>query len=431
MEQFFGKGFTEWNMVKNGKSQHPNSIQPKVPLGNHHYDLSKTESLQWQINLAKTHGIHGFIFYHYWFGGSDTALTAPINNMLELDVDFNFCMCLANESWINRWTHDKSQIDGTIKKMDYSNKNDWDTHFFHLLKIFKNKNYIKINNKPVLVVYRIGNIDTNILKRWKELSKKNGFNGVHVIAMTGHYPDMNITNKPIEDVTDARCTFSPLREMSINKKKQMINTKNGHRIHIHNFDDVWLNCINPASKNLHRSGFVSWDNTARRMNKLHTIDMIDHVNFGDMGDYLTYQYYLTCMEKQNHDNRFIFFNAWNEWGEGTYLEPDTHNNFKALNTVSNSLTNFNFHDVREFNRLAHRLHTKMLTKHHPSLNTFLKNNTIVTNHIKNITRNINHTIPRVIPVVNTNNEVLRMMKRDKTKIATVKKPVKNRKIMNV
>ena len=89
-DKWWGKGFTDWNNVKAGVPQFEGHNQPRVPLDNNYYDQSKLETILWQINVAKEHGIYGFCHYHYWFDGKQ-LLETPTNLMIEnKEIDFPF-----------------------------------------------------------------------------------------------------------------------------------------------------------------------------------------------------------------------------------------------------------------------------------------------------------------------------------------------------
>ena len=106
-EIWWGKGFTEWKNVKKGKPLYEGHHQPRIPgdpekyLG--YYELTQSETMKKQIELAKNHGIYGFGFYYYWFSGK-TLLEKPLLLLLNnKDIDFNFLLIWANENWTKKW----------------------------------------------------------------------------------------------------------------------------------------------------------------------------------------------------------------------------------------------------------------------------------------------------------------------------------------
>jgi hypothetical protein len=48
------------------------------------------------------------------------------------------------------------------------------------------------------------------------------------------------------------------------------------------------------------------------------------------------------INNHNKDDNFIFINAWNNWEEGLYLEPDDYLGYSSLNALSRALFNISF-----------------------------------------------------------------------------------------
>ena len=149
-DEWWGKGFTEWTNVKAAKPLFEGHVQPRIPLNNNYYNLLDDEVMEWQVELARQYGVYGFCFYHYWFDGH-MLLEKPMENMLNSDkINFPYCICWANENWTNAWT-----ANGDVKtliKQTYGDREEWERHFSYLLDFFKDKNYIKENNKPLFVL---------------------------------------------------------------------------------------------------------------------------------------------------------------------------------------------------------------------------------------------------------------------------------------
>lgn len=176
-DMMWGKGFTEWVNVKKSKPLFKGHYQPRKPLNDNYYNLLDDDIKKWQVNLAKEHGIYGFCFYHYWFNGKK-LLEKPVEQFLNnSNLDISFCLSWANEAWSKAWV---SKSDEVLYEQEYGNEKNWEEHFTYLLPFFKDKRYIKENNKPLFIIYRPELIDclNEMLDYLDKRAKECGFSGI-------------------------------------------------------------------------------------------------------------------------------------------------------------------------------------------------------------------------------------------------------------
>jgi len=138
--EFWGKGFTEWTLLKNIPRIINNQIikQPHNDIG--YFDLTHYEHRKYMRVLSDKFNIYGFCFYHYWFKNKK-VMYKPLELMLK-DGEPNkpFFFCWANEQWTKKWDGGNSEI---LLEQDYGNEKDNIEHFYYLLNFFNNNNYIK------------------------------------------------------------------------------------------------------------------------------------------------------------------------------------------------------------------------------------------------------------------------------------------------
>ena len=182
-DKWWGKGFTEWTNVGKAKPLFRGHYQPRVPADLGYYDLRIPEVRESQANMAKSFGIDGFCYWHYWFGNGKRLLERPFNEVLQSGrPDFPFCLAWANQSWqgISHGIKNKKIL---IEQL-YPGKEDYINHFNSLLPAFKDSRYIRINDKPVFVIYKpldIPKIQEFILL-WNNLALQNGLKGIFFIS---------------------------------------------------------------------------------------------------------------------------------------------------------------------------------------------------------------------------------------------------------
>lgn len=358
-DEWWGKGFTEWTNVKAAKPLFEGHVQPRIPLNNNYYNLLDDEVMEWQVELARQYGVYGFCFYHYWFDGH-MLLEKPMENMLNNDkINFPYCICWANENWTNAWT-----ANGDVKtliKQTYGDREEWERHFSYLLDFFKDKNYIKENNKPLFVIYRPEIIPclNDMLDCWNELAIKNGFDGM-VFAyqqLSFHIMDdrdeerftYNIEYQPSyarydlqKKQTSGTGRMWFVLKTSIRKGIMKWDSKFGtnlsarftrNRLQLEDYDELCKTIIEkePDSEKAIPGMFVGWDNTPRRGNGGRVCVNSTPEKF----HYYMKKQLINANKKYKKDMIFIF--AWNEWAEGGYLEPDTYNKYEYLQALKNSL----------------------------------------------------------------------------------------------
>jgi hypothetical protein len=328
-DEWWGDGFTEWTTVKNAKSLFDGHDQPKEPLSDNYYDLMNKKTMEWQVDLAKKHAIYGFCFYHYWFKDGKQILEKAAENLLQWkDVDMPFCFSWANESWARSWSNiagknswsdkfeDKTKIEenltGVLLEQKYGTEKDWENHFEYLLPFFKDKRYVKIDNKPVFIIYKpelIGCLK-QMIRCWEQLAKKNGLPGVYIVGRNCSIGQQKILSA---------CLVQELG--GTQKIKNGINTIS--------YDDSWKNVLSKRC-NLNEKLFlccaVNYDDTPRRGRN-------GVIILGGSVDKFKKYYKQLVIKSIKMKNEFVFINAWNEWGEGMYLEPDKKNGYEYLNVI--------------------------------------------------------------------------------------------------
>ncbi len=336
-DKWWGQGYTEWKNVKSARPLYTGHYQPRVPLYENYYDLSDVSVMAAQAKLAKKYGVTGFAYYHYWFDGKK-LLEKPVENMLHTpEVEIPYCLAWANEEWKKYWY---GQGDEILMNQNYGSRKNWEAHFQYLLPYFQDDRYIRIDGKPVFIVYRPGAMrqGKQMMACWNKMARQNGLPGIYVIGMK---------NWEFETRAcvwlNAMVDYEPTKEQRMNIMKKRIYDPVKLRAMFH--FGLWnrLTCnvqsyarINkvmlkaPHAENEFRGVFVDFDNTARSgKNGL--------IFYGSspksFGRYFSEHIRLSKEEGKNH----IFVNAWNEWGEGCYLEPDEKFKYGYLEAVREAL----------------------------------------------------------------------------------------------
>ena len=332
-DEWWGEGFTEWVNVKKAKPLYEGHYQPRIPLNENYYNLLDDTVKEWQIDLAKKHGIYGFCVYHYWFNGK-LLLEKPMEQYLEnKDLDFPFCFCWANEHWSNAWVSGENKI---LMAQNFEDREDWDRHFYYMLPFFEDSRYIKEDGKPLYVIYLpniIGPLN-EMLDRWQELALENGLPGIKFIYQS---PFFHLDPNADKSRFDYGIEFQPSMvnhlekgtrgaklirikskiSMFLQQKLHIYLYKKQKEVHKQSYDEMWKKVldIHPMNDNCIPGAFVDWDNTPRRAKR-------GAVYTGASPEKFKYYFDLQVKHvKKEYKTDYLVLFAWNEWAEGGMLEP--------------------------------------------------------------------------------------------------------------
>ncbi len=338
----WGKGFTEWTNVKKTYPLFLGHNQPRVPLHNRYYNLLENGVIEWQTNLAKKAGIYGFCFYHYWFNGR-MVLEKPVEMLLNnKKIDFHYCFSWANEPWTKTWHGAKGEKEILIPQT-YGNEEEWEAHYDYFRDYFKDKRYIKEKNRPILLIYHLRSVSrfNDMIRYWNECAKRDGFDGIFLVSMNTCYEHVmksRWVNWTV-DFEPSKISRDAIKVSSIFKPKDarslLWNRFGIRQIHYAEANKKML--MKSHEKNHFRTVFVDYDDSPRRGVRALVTKGSTPRRFGK---YLKEAIRLSKKE----ENEYLFINAWNEWGEGNYLEPDIRNGYGYLEQIKRVLK-------RDFNRL--------------------------------------------------------------------------------
>lgn len=328
-DEWWGSGFTEWTNIAKGTPRFAGHYQPRIPRDLGFYDPTQEGVLERQVAMARQAGIHGFCFYFYWFNGH-RLMERPLERLLaNPQIDMPFCLLWANENWTRRWDGQDQEV---LIRQDYAEEDD-PALIETFLRHFRDSRYIRVDGRPVLIIYR-AQIIPNMrerLARWRTMFREHGESPLILMAQTFN------DNDPRPYGLDGAIEFPPHKVAA-----KVPNAVSSVRI----YDPLFSGEVRPydgivdASLNepappypLIKTVFPSWDNDARRQGR------------GAVYHGSTPQSYRRWLEgtiafaKANpfHNERMVFINAWNEWAEGAYLEPDLHFGAAYLNATARAV----------------------------------------------------------------------------------------------
>ena len=343
-DEWWGKGFTEWTNVAKAKKLYPGHYQPKIPSDLGFYNLMMPEVKEQQAELAKEAGIFGFCYYHYWFSAGHEELELPFKEVVASGKpDFPFCLCWANESWFSKfWNKDGSAEKKILVKQEYLGEKDNEAHFYSLLSAFKDSRYIKVDGKPLFLIYQPLSFEnfTHFKEQWNRLAKENGLSEFYFVGQCLHpFQIKQVLDKGFDGVNHCHRLDNYYRD---NKSTTLIGKAMGviRRFIKFPFIISYKHAIKKAvfpedyTDNVYATMMPNWDHTPRSgyggsvlhnanpdLFKKHAVNILS-----------------TAIHKPR-EHQLVFLKSWNEWGEGNYMEPDLKYGKGFINALKTAFTN--------------------------------------------------------------------------------------------
>lgn len=333
---WWGKGFTEWTNVGRAKPLFSGHYQPRVPADLGYYDLRLPIIREQQAELAREAGIEGFCYWHYWFGNGKELIEMPFKEVLNSGKpDFPFCLAWANDSWTAKsWNANHKNMQKYLIEQLYPGVKDNLLHFEMYKKAFADKRYIRVDGRPVFLIYRPFDFkEVNaFINQWNSLIKENGIaESFYFVACTDELSEHDkalelgfdaITNNPVKRmrvVFDSKKDSTLLRIVQhfVKRPFKTIEYKDAIKF-LFTDEEKREDTIPILMPNWDRSprggrSAVIWHNSTPFLFKDHALQVLKAVS--------------------KKENKLVFLKSWNEWAEGNYMEPDLkygHGYIKAL-----------------------------------------------------------------------------------------------------
>ncbi len=301
-DAWWGAGFTEWTNVTKARPMFRGHYQPHVPADLGYYDLRDPQIREAQAELARTHGVEAFCYYHYWFAGR-RILERPLQEvMAEGRPDFPFCVCWANHSWSGVWYGAPRR---TLIEQHYPGEDDHRRHFEALLPAFSDPRYVRVNGRPLFVIFRPKELPDarRTLDLWRDLAVRAGLPPLYIVCQHSN-PGFN----------PHRLGFDASIIVGLKPRRRW---RRGPGVFA--YSNAVRDFVTPpvAGIRSHPCVIPNWDNTPRSgpdgvvLHDSSPDHFRDHVKAA-----------VNRVRAEPEDERLIFIKSWNEWGEGNHLEPD-------------------------------------------------------------------------------------------------------------
>lgn len=338
-DQWWGKGFTEWTNVARAKKCFPGHNQPRIPADLGFYDLRIPEVREEQAQLAKEAGIEGFCYYDYWLGNGKRLMERPFTEVVESGKpDFKFCLAWANHSWYKKlWSSNTRGKDKLLIEQQYLGDEDYTAHFYALLPAFKDKRYVRVNEKLFYLIYDpIGFKDVaHFINLWRKLAHDNGLNDFYFVGgdyYSHHKKDL--LDKGFDAIYNPDQLNIYRQHTWIKRAALAFMRRYLHLPLIYKYKDAMKYMLGDdcVERNVIPVIVPNWDHSPRSGSGSYILVDAKPKYFKQLCKKA-----IEMVKGKPAEEQLIILKSWNEWGEGNYMEPDLEYGHGYIDALSEAI----------------------------------------------------------------------------------------------
>ena len=327
-DEWWGRGFTEWTNVAKARPLFRGHVQPHLPSDLGFYDLRVPEVREAQADLARSHGLSGFCYWHYWFAGH-MLLQRPLEEVLASGrPDFPFCVAWANQSWSGVWHGSPDRI---LIEQTYPGPEDDARHFAYLRRAFEDPRYLRVAGKPLFVIFEPRGLPepARFVERWQAMASEAGLGGLYLVAFVGESDVAAATHH--EDGFDAALYFEfPFEQTSSSWVRDRLRVRGIVRgPDRYQYAEAFRDPPPVLRGRVIPTVCSNWDNTPRSGRR-------GRVALGATPERFAAQLRgaIEFAAAAPPEEQIVMIKSWNEWAEGNYVEPDTEYGLARLEAVA-------------------------------------------------------------------------------------------------
>lgn len=350
-EAAHGKGWTEWQLVRDARPRFPGHMQPKVPLWGYEDD-SNPKVFERKIAAASMASVSAFIFDWYWYDDGPFLQAALEDGYLHASncKDMKFAIMWANHDWDDIHPA-KLRSPPFLQFPGQINAGAFDKMTTHIVdRYFSQDNYLKIDGCPYFSVYELYRFVIGLggfkeaaaqLQKFRDKVKSAGFPDLHLNAVT-----WGIQLLPGEGEVPDLKTFLERLDVDSTTSYVWIHHAQLTQFPITEYDELataYERYRSKASEEMGKPYFpnvsVGWDASPRACQS----DIYTNSSYPFMpvvqgntprrfGEALrSAKEFLDSTSALK--TKLLTINSWNEWTEGSYLEPDVEQGFAYLDQI--------------------------------------------------------------------------------------------------
>lgn len=327
-DEAWGEGFTEWTNVSSARPLFEGHSQPILPGRLGFYDLRHKSVIREQVLLAKSSGLVGFVVFIYWFGDY-AIMDEPLVNIKEVceEENFKFVFEWANEPWTRNWDGLDSEV--ILPQARLLTPQSAEGLVEHFGSFLMSPAYLKKDNSPVFFVYNPSFFNS----------------GSREILEEAFVQKLRVTPFLIGMQT-FETTHDQILDLGYHDSAEYFPHNFGkYSSHVHVKKFPWTvsvsvqdyrSCVDKVISSTTRNGipscFPSWDNSPRR--KFAGSNVFINSDPAYFAKWLENSLDRAMERQKSGLSNLVLINAWNEWAEGTVLEPTRSSGYSYLNVVS-------------------------------------------------------------------------------------------------